>query len=76
MTLREAEARVEQIWGRQRVISILVRPEGGFDVNLTPVGMASDIRGRTFSAHRLDSNGHACCHTDCMDLEDAHTVKP
>jgi len=75
MTLNEAEERVDRIWGRARIISLHLRPNGGVDVNLTPVGMASDVRGRSFSAHRLDANGHPDCHNDCMDLEDAHGAR-
>jgi len=70
MTLNEAVERVGVIWGRERLISVRTRPDGGAEVNLRPMSRpASDTRGRTFSYHVLDPNGHPICHDDCRKLE-------
>lgn len=69
LTINEAAERVAQIWGKARMITVRARPEGGVDVHLHPAGMASDTRGRNYSYHRLDANGHPVCHDDCQTLE-------
>ncbi len=69
MTLNEAMERAGAVWGSDRVISVRQRPDGGVDVALHPGHTrASDTRGRNYSAHRLDANGHPCCHDDCEQL--------
>ena len=70
LTLSEALAAADRIWGRHRVVSVRIRPDGGFDVNLLQArGLAaSDTRGRNYSAHRLDAAGVPDCHEDCRSI--------
>jgi len=69
MTISEAAERARLIWGDQRFISVRLRDDGGADVSLLRTFPPSDVRGRTFTAHRLDRNGHPVCHNDCNTLE-------
>ena len=69
MTRHEAFERACRVWGRDRVISVGVRPDGGAAVNCRSAIQASDMRERNYAAHRLDANGHVACHDDCRSLE-------
>jgi hypothetical protein len=69
MTIHEASERARVIWGEGRFLSVRLRPDGGADVTLLRTFRQSDVRGRTFTAHQLDCNGHPVCHTDCETLE-------
>lgn len=68
LTLNAAEICTAAVWGRDRIINICLRPDGGADVSLKPFGAASDVRGRTYTSHRLDADGHPTCHTDCESM--------
>lgn len=69
LSVDQLHDRANRIWGPKRVISVYPIPAtGGLDVNCIRLGMASDCRGRTFTAHRLDATGTPTCHTDCMVL--------
>lgn len=69
MAANEALERAVAIWGRDRIISVQRREDGGAWVSLVPAGIASDTRARNYSAHLLDGNGHVTCHDDCKTLE-------
>lgn len=69
MTIQEFGEQARRIWGEQRFIGARLRADGGADVSLLQAGRASDMRGRNFSAHRLDRDGHPTCHNDCETLE-------
>lgn len=69
MTVNEASERARIIWGESRFLAVHLRDDGGADVSLLRTFPPSDVRGRTFTYHRLDVNGHPVCHSDCNTLE-------
>lgn len=69
MTMQEAKARATEIWGGNRLVSVIRQLDGRIDVHLLPAGIASDTRERNYTAHRLDADGHVVCHDDCRSLE-------
>jgi len=68
MTITEAANRAREIWGAGRFFSVQLRQDGGADVTLLRTFLASDVRGRTFTAHRLSASGRPICHVDCESL--------
>ena len=74
MTITQAADRARLIWGEHRFFSVRMRQDGGADITLLRAGIASDVRGRNYTAHAIDCNGHAVCHTDCETLEAACTA--
>lgn len=69
MTIHEARIYAGGIWGHERIVRLGLRPDGGVDVELTPIRLlGSRERGgrpQTFSYHRLDNEGHPLCHDAC-----------
>lgn len=68
MTFPELITRANTIWGHKRVLACYVREDGALDVNCIRLGRSDDVRGRSFTAHRLNPEGIPVCHTDCQDL--------
>jgi len=78
MTITEAADRARLIWGQHRFFSVRMRPDGGADVTLLQAHtltnpdrpLASDTRGRHYTAHQLNASGQPVCHVDCESLVD------
>lgn len=75
MTIGDASARARVLWGEGRFLSVRLRDDGGADVTLLRTFPPTDVRGRTFTAHRLNADGHPICHNDCA-LLDADEARP
>jgi hypothetical protein len=69
MTISEAVERAKLIWGDHRFVSVRLRDDGCAEVHLLRTGRQTDVRGRNYSGHVLDRNGHPVCHADCNTLE-------
>lgn len=74
MTFPELADRANAIWGHKRVIACHGREDKGIDVNCLRGQTPSDVRGRTFSSHRLNEAGDPICHLDCQALAKEHGV--
>jgi hypothetical protein len=70
MTLHELAERARTLWGADRFVAARAREhDGGADITLLQARtLASDTRGRNYTAHRLDKHGTPTCHDDCRTL--------
>jgi hypothetical protein len=69
LTRHELAERARAIWGSERFVSARLREDRGADITLLQARtLASDTRGRNFTAHQLDVTGTPKCHDDCKTL--------
>lgn len=69
ITLEDARDRVARIWADRHIDAVYARQDGdGFDIALN-VLEPPIVRGRDFWYHHLNTDGHAVCHADCVELE-------
>lgn len=70
MTAGQLVNRAGAIWGAKRITRTDPRSDGGLDVSCLRLGRGS-TQPYDGTAHRLNADGDAVCHTDCTRVADA-----